>query len=151
LLERLVARGLRGQLRTGNLLTGQLYVALDFFPNAAPAKLDMTADVPEVPTVPNSLDELQTQIASIARKLDKVPFEEIGKNLRDTLKSVDVLMKQLDGQVVPEMTGALPMRARLSARRTSCCKGFAGAVGPARSLAAVDANLAVAERAVGLS
>jgi paraquat-inducible protein B len=76
LLERLVARGLRGQLRTGNLLTGQLYVALDFFPNAAPAKLDMTADVPEVPTVPNSLDELQTQIASIARKLDKVPFEE---------------------------------------------------------------------------
>ncbi|RZT04149.1 paraquat-inducible protein B [Duganella sp. CF402] len=107
LLERLVARGFRGQLRTGNLLTGQLYVALDFFPNAAPAKVDMTADVPEVPTVPNSLDELQTQIASIARKLDKVPFEDIGKNLRDTLKSVDVLIKKLDGQVVPEMTGTL--------------------------------------------
>ncbi|MYM65757.1 MCE family protein [Pseudoduganella sp. FT55W] len=107
LLERLVARGLRGQLRTGNLLTGQLYVALDFFPNAAPAKVDMTAEVPEVPTVPNSLDELQTQISSIARKLDKVPFEEIGKNLRDTLKSVDVLMKQLDSQVVPEMKGTL--------------------------------------------
>jgi paraquat-inducible protein B len=106
-LERLVARGLRGQLRTGNLLTGQLYVALDFFPNAAPAKLDMTAEVPEVPTVPNSLDELQTQISSIARKLDKVPFEDIGKNLRDTLKSVDLLIKKLDGQVVPEMTGTL--------------------------------------------
>jgi paraquat-inducible protein B len=41
-LERMVARGLRGQLRTGNLLTGQLYVALDFFPNAAPAKIDTT-------------------------------------------------------------------------------------------------------------
>ncbi|WP_343730218.1 MlaD family protein [Duganella sp.] len=107
LLERLVARGLRGQLRTGNLLTGQLYVALDFFPNAAPAKVDFSAEVPEVPTVPNSLDELQTQISSIARKLDKVPFEEIGKNLRDTLKSVDVLMKQLDAQVVPEMKGTL--------------------------------------------
>jgi paraquat-inducible protein B len=106
-LERLVARGLRGQLRTGNLLTGQLYVALDFFPNAAPARVDMAAEVPEVPTVPNSLDELQTQIASIARKLDKVPFEDIGKNLRDTLKSVDKLMKQLDQQVVPEMTGTL--------------------------------------------
>lgn len=107
LLEKLVARGLRGQLRTGNLLTGQLYVALDFFPNAAPVKLDLSQEVPEVPTVPNSLDELQTQISSIARKLDKVPFEEIGKNLRDTLKSADVLLKQLDSQVVPEMKDTL--------------------------------------------
>ena len=106
-LERLVARGLRGQLRTGNLLTGQLYVALDFFPNAAPVKMDTTQEVLEVPTVPNSLDELQTQIASIARKLDKVPFEDIGNNLRDTLKTANVLFKQLDAQVVPEMKDTL--------------------------------------------
>jgi len=107
LLERLVARGLRGQLRTGNLLTGQLYVALDFFPNAPPAKVDTTKEVVEVPTVPNSLDELQTQIASIARKLDKVPFEDIGNNLRDTLKTANILFKQLDAQVVPEMKDTL--------------------------------------------
>jgi paraquat-inducible protein B len=106
-LERMVARGLRGQLRTGNLLTGQLYVALDFFPNAAQVKVDLARVPLEVPTVPNSLDELQTQISSIARKLDKVPFEAIGNNLRDTLKSADVLFKQLDAQVVPEMKDTL--------------------------------------------
>ena len=106
-LERLVARGLRGQLRTGNLLTGQLYVALDFFPNAAPVKLDTTQEVMEVPTVPNSLDELQTQISSIARKLDKVPFQDIGNNLRDTLKSANELFKKVDAQVVPEMKDTL--------------------------------------------
>ena len=106
-LERMVARGLRGQLRTGNLLTGQLYVALDFFPNAAPVKLDMSKETVELPTVPNSLDELQTQLASIARKLDKVPFDEIGVNLRDTLKSANILLKQLDAQVVPEMKDTL--------------------------------------------
>nr|WP_315248423.1 MlaD family protein [uncultured Duganella sp.] len=106
-LERLVSRGLRGQLRTGNLLTGQLYVALDFFPNAKQVKIDATAEVVELPTVPNSLDELQTQLSSIARKLDKVPFEEIGKNLRDTLKSAEVLMKRLDAQVVPELKDTL--------------------------------------------
>ncbi|SEN57859.1 paraquat-inducible protein B [Duganella sp. CF517] len=106
-LERMVARGLRGQLRTGNLLTGQLYVALDFFPNAAPVKLDMSKETVELPTVPNSLDELQTQLASVARKLDKVPFDEIGVNLRDTLKSANVLIKQLDAQVVPEMKDTL--------------------------------------------
>ena len=106
-LERMVARGLRGQLRTGNLLTGQLYVALDFFPNAAQVKLDLSKETVELPTVPNSLDELQTQLASIARKLDKVPFDEIGVNLRDTLKSANVLLKQLDSQVVPEMKDTL--------------------------------------------
>jgi len=106
-LDRLVSRGLRGQLRTGNLLTGQLYVALDFFPNAPAARVDTTQEIVELPTVPNSLDELQTQISSIARKLDKVPFEDIGKNLRDTLKSADVLMKRLDAQVVPEMKETL--------------------------------------------
>jgi paraquat-inducible protein B len=106
-LERMVARGLRGQLRTGNLLTGQLYVALDFFPNAPQVKVDVAQYPLEVPTVPNSLDELQTQLASIARKLDKVPFEEIGTNLRDTLKSANVLFKQLDSQVVPEMKNTL--------------------------------------------
>jgi paraquat-inducible protein B len=106
-LERMVSRGLRGQLRTGNLLTGQLYVALDFFPNAPQAKIDVAQYPMEVPTVPNSLDELQTQLANIARKLDKVPFEEIGTNLRDTLKSANVLFKKLDAQVVPEMKDTL--------------------------------------------
>ncbi|WP_426343398.1 intermembrane transport protein PqiB [Pseudoduganella sp. R-32] len=106
-LERMVSHGLRGQLRTGNLLTGQLYIALDFFPNAAQVKLDMNAYPVEVPTVPNALDELQAQIASIARKLDKVPFDQIGNNLRDSLKSADNLFRKVDSQLVPELQSTL--------------------------------------------
>ena len=106
-LERMVSRGLRAQLRTGNLLTSQLYIALDFFPKAPAAKLNLAQYPLEVPTVPNSLDELQDQIASIAKKLDQVPFADIGNNLNQTLKSANVLFKQLDAQVVPEMRGTL--------------------------------------------
>ncbi|MDC8757190.1 intermembrane transport protein PqiB [Janthinobacterium fluminis] len=106
-LERLVSRGLRAQLRTGNLLTSQLYIALDFFPKAAPAKLDFNQYPMEVPTVPNSLEELQTQIASIVRKLDQVPYADIAANLNATLKNANVLFKQLDAQVVPEMKETL--------------------------------------------
>ena len=40
IVDTLVEQGLRAQIRTGNLLTGQLYIALDFFPNAKPAKVD---------------------------------------------------------------------------------------------------------------
>ena len=107
-LKRLVSSyGLRGQLRTGNLLTSQLYVALDFFPQARAESIDITKPVMELPTVPNTLDELQVQVADIAKKLDKVPFEQIGKNLNSTLANADRLFKQLDSQVMPEARDTL--------------------------------------------
>ena len=81
MLQHLVSEGLRGQLRTGNLLTGQLYVALDMFPKAPRAAVDVHGNPIELPTVPNTLDELQVQVADIARKLNQVPFDKIGANL----------------------------------------------------------------------
>jgi paraquat-inducible protein B len=102
LLQRLVKNGLRGQLRTGNLLTSQLYVALDMLPKAPPATVDVTRTPIELPTVPNSLDELQLQVADIAKKLDQVPFDRIGANLNSALKNADSLFKQLDTQVAPQ-------------------------------------------------
>lgn len=107
ILERMVSRGLRAQLRTGNLLTSQLYIALDFFPKAPKVAMDTSKYPIEVPTVPNTLDELQTQVASIARKLDQIPFGEIGDNLNETIKEANVLFKQLDKEVVPEMRDTL--------------------------------------------
>lgn len=106
-IARMVGRGLRAQLRVGNLLTSQLYIALDFFPKAAPVKLDLNQYPVQVPTVPNSLDELQTQIASIVKKLDQVPYADIAANLNGTLKSANGLFRQLDAQVVPEMQQTL--------------------------------------------
>src|SRR5206468_11097275 len=84
-LDQLVARGFRAQLRTANLLTGQLYVALDFFPGAKKASIDWSHAPPELPTMPGSLQELQATLASIANKLDKVPFERIASELTTTL------------------------------------------------------------------
>ncbi len=102
LLVQLVSRGLRGQLRTGNLLTNQLYVALDVFPNAPHVAFNPDATPFTLPTVPNTLEELQVQLADIASKLDKVPFDEISKNLNGTLKSADSLFKRLDTEIAPQ-------------------------------------------------
>ncbi|KVC63040.1 mammalian cell entry protein [Burkholderia ubonensis] len=107
IIERLVERGLRGQLRTGNLLTSQLYVALDFFPKAPAAKIDPARQPLQLPTVPNELEELQVVVADIAKKLDKVPFEQIGANLNSTLANADRLFRQLDSQVMPEARDTL--------------------------------------------
>src|SRR6266498_3932919 len=60
LFQRLVEqRGLRAQLRSGNLLTGQLYVAFEYFPEAAKAKVDWSQDMPALPVVPSTLPNLE--------------------------------------------------------------------------------------------
>jgi len=109
-LAQMVRRGFRAQLRTGSLLTNQLYVNLDFFPKAPKATLatlPMRSDVLVMPTVPGPLDELQSQLSRIATKLDKIPFDQIGANLNKTLVQANAMIERLDGKVLPEMQGAL--------------------------------------------
>jgi paraquat-inducible protein B len=98
-LGKLVENGLKAQLRTGNLLTGQLYVALDFVPRAAPARLATAGSDLVLPTAPGTLAELQPQVADIVAKVsripfdeigakvNRIPFDEIGRDLRQTLRS----------------------------------------------------------------
>ena len=86
-LKRGVDSGLRAQVRTGNLLTGQLYVALDFIPKVAKVSMDARADPPTIPTVRGTLSDLQPQLAEIVARLGKVKFDEIGSGLQDTLRS----------------------------------------------------------------
>ncbi|MEX3548345.1 MAG: MlaD family protein [Burkholderia sp.] len=107
ILTRLVEHGLHGQLRTGNLLTSRLYVAVDFFPKASSVKIDLTRKPVELPTVPNTLDELQLQVADIAKKLDKMPLDQISNNLNEVLKHADQLFQQIDTQVAPQARDTL--------------------------------------------
>ena len=86
-LKRAVEGGLRAQVRTGNLLTGQLYVALDFIPKAPKVSFDARAEPPTVPTVRGTLSDLQPQVAEIVARLSKVRFDEIGSDLQGTLRS----------------------------------------------------------------
>ncbi len=102
-LKRMVEKGLRAQLRTGNLLTGQLFVALDFVPKANKATATVADGTLEMPTVPGTLSEVQSQVAEIVQKMAKVPFEEIGTNLAATLGQANKAIAQL----TPEARKAL--------------------------------------------
>jgi paraquat-inducible protein B len=103
----LVEKGLRGQLRIASLLTGQRYVALDFFPNAPKATMDWSANPPEVPTVPGGLQSLQDSILALVGKLERVPFEGIGQDLRQALQGASKLLAALDADVAPEAKATL--------------------------------------------
>ena len=98
----LVSKGLRAQLRTASLLTGQLYIAIDFFPAAPKASVDWSASIPLLPTVPGNLQGLQDSITSLVAKLDKIPFEGISNDLRKTLGDADTLVNTINTDVAPE-------------------------------------------------
>ena len=97
LVDSLVSHGVRAQLRTGNLLTGALYVAFDFFPNAPPAKVDWSGQPVQLPTMPGELEAIEASVVSIIKKLDKVPYQGIGEDLRKALAGFDQTLASARG------------------------------------------------------
>lgn len=110
-LALLVRNGLRAQLRSGNLLTGQLYITMDFFPDAPRVRIDPDQTPLWLPTVPGSFDQLQEQLTRIAGRLDKVPFDRIAHHLDRTLVDLDATLRQVHDSLGPE-TGRTLRQAR---------------------------------------
>lgn len=91
-IERFVKRGLRAQLAMGNLLTGKVYVKLDFYPDAPREDMDFTGPYPALPTIPTPVERLTANLESILRRLDKLPIESIGANVQETITGVNRLV-----------------------------------------------------------
>ncbi len=102
LSPRSVERGLRAQLRSANLLTGQRYIAIDFFPEHRGehvASERLSAGQREIPTVRDAFGELQAQVARIAKRLEEVPFEQLAGDLRRTLDAVEGVARSVETAV----------------------------------------------------
>jgi paraquat-inducible protein B len=106
-IDDMVAHGLRAQLNTGNLLTGQRFVAFDFFPHPAAAKVDWEASPAVLPTTPGNLREIQVALSSIVTKLDQLPLQQISADLRQTLATANTMLQRIDAEVTPEARDAL--------------------------------------------
>ncbi len=107
-------RGLRAQLATGSLLTGQRFVSLAYFPKASKARLDWTQAPAELPTTISTLPEIEEKLGRIIDKLDKVPLDGIADDLRKALASLDETLREarstiqrFDTDVTPSLKSAL--------------------------------------------
>jgi paraquat-inducible protein B len=97
LIDSLVAHGVRAQLRTGNLLTGAVYVALDVFPGSPPVTLDWSQQPVQLPTIPGQLEQTEASINNIITKLNKMPLQQIGDNLQKALGDLDLTLVSARG------------------------------------------------------
>ncbi|MEN8243924.1 MAG: MlaD family protein [Thermodesulfobacteriota bacterium] len=86
----LVNRGLRAQLAPQSVITGMLYVKLDFFPETkgtlyAAETLGSDIELTEIPTIPSDMEEL-------ARTFENLPLQQIAQNLEDMTAGIDQLV-----------------------------------------------------------
>ena len=95
-IHRMVKKGFRAQLKTGNLLTGQLFVDLDFYPDTPPVELSFSNDLPVIPSVPSASQEIMLGVARFVKKLDQLPLEAIGKDLQNTMAGMEKLVNGPD-------------------------------------------------------
>lgn len=132
-------RGLRAQLMTGSLLTGQRYVAFAYFPKAGRAKIDWSQDVPELPTVTSTLPELEAKLGNIIDKLERVPLDAIGEDVKTALVTLNATLvdarttiNRFDAEVVPGLKTALDdARTALGAAERMLTSTEANLTGPA--------------------
>ena len=108
ILDALVKHGLRAQLQSASLLTGQLMVSLDFFPNAPPAEINRKGRYPELPSVPSDMQGLMRSVNALLAKLADLPLDQVMAHADDTLKGAAKLMNGPElSQAVKSLNDAL--------------------------------------------
>ncbi len=78
----LVEKGMRAQLQMQSFVTGQLMVALDFFPDQPPRYAGIKGEYKELPTIPSRFEQ-------ISKRLEEIPIDEIFAKLTHALEGID--------------------------------------------------------------
>ncbi len=97
----LLEQGLSARLDTESLLTGRLYVSLDFRPDAE-RFVQGEGDVLEIPAVRSPMGEVTTQLNALADKFVAMDVDEIVTSLRATLDGMNALLTNEGLQRLPE-------------------------------------------------
>jgi paraquat-inducible protein B len=120
-MRALVARGLRAQLEMQSIVTGQLQIALEFYPEKPVVYAGIDKTVQEIPTIPTPLQELTKKLESlpideifnnansamtgIAKLVQSPELKDSIANLNIALKDVQTLVRNVDSQVKPLSAG----------------------------------------------
>ena len=103
----LVQRGLRAQPRSGSLLTGKLYIALDFMQASRGVSFDASLRPLELPTVNGTSQELESGIARIIKKVNDLPLQETVLQANADLRDLHGTLSALNAQLLPRANDAL--------------------------------------------
>jgi paraquat-inducible protein B len=91
-MEGLIERGLQAQLKTGSLLTGDLFIDLDFSPETTGSPTRQVGGVPLIPSAPTQLETIQASASAFLEKIAALPLPELVQSLTSTAKGLEALV-----------------------------------------------------------
>ncbi len=94
MVDLLIKRGLRAQLQSQSLVTGQLLVALDFYPDKPINLVGGETGYQEMPTISSTIEQL-------TKTIEKLPLEELVNRVMDIVKGIDRVINS------PELQGSI--------------------------------------------
>ncbi len=122
-LKLLIDNGLRARLELQSLLTGQLQVGLDSYPDKPARFVGSNVGYPEIPTVPTAFQE-------ITRKIEQLPLEEIITNVAAAVDGINRVVHS------PDITRSIQSVSRAADETTRLVQSVNAKVGP--TLAKID-------------
>jgi len=144
-MKELIARGLRAQLEMQSIVTGQLQVSLDLYPDKPAVYTGIDKTVMEIPTIPTPLQQLTKKLeslpleeifnnansamAGIANLVQSPELKESIANLNIALKDVQTLVRNVDAQVKP-LTAGLSDTIRDAQKLVKNIDGQVASLGP---------------------
>lgn len=121
-LRELIDLGMRAQLGSQSLVTGLLFVRLDFHPDDPPTYVMPEGSVPpEIPTIPTNLEQIQTAAAQVIKKLEKMDVDRVIKAAIGALAGIDRLA---NSPGLHESVAALPKTVARLEEAAASLKGF---------------------------
>lgn len=114
IIDILIKRGLRGQLELQSLVTGQLFINMDLFPDTPVVLVGKYPGYPEMPTIPSRMEELKATLSNVLTEFRKVPLEKMFNELSSSITGFNATVKQaqklftnLNARVLERGTDAL--------------------------------------------
>jgi paraquat-inducible protein B len=94
-----VKAGMRASLQTGNLLTGALYINLDYYPDAPAAEKEEFDGYLVLPSIPSGLGRLEQQIGDLLGKFNDLPLDTIAANANTAMATLDGTLASLTSTI----------------------------------------------------
>lgn len=120
-----IKHGLKAVLRTGNLLTGSLYVDLQHEKNQAYNEIELFGDYPVIPTNSDDFSQITAKAEQFMDKLNNIPLNNMAGNANKLMLEITKTARELQ-LVSQSLTTVLSQveQQKLSAELSKTLQGF---------------------------
>ena len=103
-----VHNGLRATLASGNLLTGALYVDLDYYPDQPTAEIGEFQGRQVIPAIAGGLGQIQHQVSQLLKKFNSLALEETVDATTAAVDELQAMLGELRTLLASDGAQALP-------------------------------------------